>query len=514
MLDKNAMGYWKYGSLIVLLIFCFTLFALILAILNLNPDGTFFVNNLQPLIMQKRWGTITSIMGIIAGYLYFLFYIEQHRAFVLKEKTKEAKITIGLFMLFRIINYVALVLVIYLILVPKVYLYAGIVAGALVITEVVFKSIIKYFNNILSDYRTLEALEPAKITSTLQKLMTQNRSDIKDVWSKVKNRDRSQSFVKTLLLPYVGYMPAFIYGTVRIMIIKKGGTHVKNSIILLTFLTIFVMLPAGLDAINGIVIAYIELTLLYWFWISSIVFSGLPEYKVNVKLKDGKLYDKVYCIEDNPGGYRLYLNSDNVVLRVDNSKLEEEIPIKGIDLTFIKDLEKRMLDEFTYLPIYCIENFNLNMEYVDSELKNPKKVTWHSEDVLEAVLKSGIERMPEKEEVSKLIDQFAYEFNDITIRLYKNYEIAYKKLEELTKFGKTSDKTLMLGLYNKLLNCDRTLWPNIYNKIQESNDLSKKYNLLVDQLNDITELQDYKKLVEKAQEMKKEYENKLEKIAS
>ena len=72
----------------------------------------------------------------------------------------------------------------------------------------------------------------------------------------------------------------------------------------------------------------------------------------------------------------------------------------------------------------------------------------------------------------------------------------------------------MLGLYNKLLGCDRVYWPNIYNTIQENPDLSKRCDLLAKQLNDITELQNYKRLVKEAHEMKDRYKEKLENIVS
>lgn len=510
MLDKNAIGYWKYGSLIVLVVFGLTVLAIILAIVNLKPDSAFFINYLQSLITLKSWGSITSIIGVIAAYLYLLFYMEQHQAFIPKEKTKEAKITIELFMLFRIINYIVPLLVLYLILVPKAYLYAGIVAGAFFMTTFAFTPISTYFEYIRSNYRTLEVLEPANIIDSIKKSMVQNKSDFKNLRSKVKNRDKNQSFLKILLLPYKGYIPAFIYGTLW-TIIKKGGVQVKNSIILLTFLTIFIMLPTGINSVNALVIIYIELTLFYWFWISSIVFSGLPEVKIDVKLKDGTFYESVYHIQDNQDGYLSYLNAQNEVLNVPKSNIEKEIPtFRRVVSDVIKNLKELMSDKFTYLPIYCIENFNLSIETIKKDLDNPKRVTWHSEDVLKTVLKMDINRMPKKEEVSRIIDQFVIDFNNITIALYKSYIVTYKKLGDLTE----NDSTLMLGLYNTLLGYDIIYWPNIYNKIQESADLSKKYDSLIGQLTDIPELQEYKKLVDEALKMKNNYKNQLEKIAS
>jgi hypothetical protein len=463
------------------------------------------MNYLQALITQKSWGSIISIIGIIAAYLYLLFYIEQHQAFITREKTKEAKITIELFMFFRIINYIAPILIIYLILVPKDYLYASIMAGALVITDFVFKPITKYFNNMLTNYRSLEALDPANIIDSLQKSVTQSKNDIESFWVRVKNLNKNQPLLKTLLLPYKQYIPAFIYGAVRYTI-KNGGPQVKNSLIILTFLTIFIMLPIGFEVANVLVIAYVELTLLYWFWTSSIIFSGLPESKVSVWLKDGKHYDNVYCIEDNPEGYRLYLNSDNVILKVFNSNIEEEMPVQSKDLTLISSLEKQILGEFAFLPIYCIESFNLSIEFIKREQDNPKLVTWHGEDTLKTVLKADIDRIPIKEKISRIIDEFAEEFNEITTDLYKEYRIVYETLEILTQ----NNQILMLGLYNTILDCDRIYWPNVYNKIQESDDLREKYTLLEKQLNEMPELQNYKKLVKEAREMKNRYKELLE----
>ena len=499
MIDKKAMSYWKYSSAIILFIFFLTIGAVFLTIINRKLEIIFFTGLLQSFITQKNWSHIITIIAAIASYLYLLFYMERHQAFIMQEETKEAKIIIKIFMFFRIINYIAPIFIIYLLFV-KVYSYALILFVAFAMTDLVFKPIMGSFNSILSNYRSLELLDTTNIIGPLQKAVAQSKSDIKNFWVRVKNKDKSQSMLKTLLLPYKDYIPAFIYGNVR-QIIKIGGPQVKNSIIILIFLTILIMLPFGFNAVNVIAIVYIELTLFYWFLTSSIIFSKLPEGKVNVKLKDGKHYYNVYCTEDNPRGYHLYLNSNNEVVKVANTDIEEETLIKSKDLTHIKDLEERISDKFTYLPIYCIENFNLSLEHVEKELKNPGLVTWHSKDVLEETLRTDINGAPDQKEVSEIINQFVVEFDKITIELYKNYKIAYEKLENLTE----NDKILMLGLYNTLLECGRVYWPNIYNTIQENPDLSEKYDSLAKQLDNIEELQNYKKLVEEAREMKDKY---------
>jgi hypothetical protein len=187
---------------------------------------------------------------------------------------------------------------------------------------------------------------------------------------------------------------------------------------------------------------------------------------------------------------------------------------RKIDFTPIKDLKRQVLDKFTYLPIDCIESFNPDIETIEKELKNPKLITWHSENVLKAVLKADIDRIPrkEKEEASRLINEFANQFDNITISLYKKYITAYDMLKNKTK----DDKILMLGLYNTLLECDPIYWPNVYNKIQEkiqkNDDLSKNYDLLKKQLNDMVELQDYKNLVNKVRKMKEEYKKRFDEI--
>lgn len=323
MLDKNIMEYWKRSSFIVLLAFILITTAIILAVQNIRPNAAFFLGYLQSSDVLRSWSSIASIVGVIAGYLYLLFYMEQHNAFILKESTKEAKLTTEAFMLFRMVNYLVPVLAVYLVLVDKAYLYTGMVLGLLAITELAFKPITKNFTNILYNYKSLEALEPANLTGPLQKSVQQAKSDMKNMMAKVKNRDRTQPFLRTILLSYKDYVPAWLYGTVW-TIIKQGGPHVKNSIALLTFLAVFIILPTGLSATNIIVVAYIVLTLIYWFWISSVVFSELPEAKLNVKMKDGKLYEKVYRVENNPEGYHLYLNAENAILKVLNSELETE----------------------------------------------------------------------------------------------------------------------------------------------------------------------------------------------
>ena len=282
-LDRNIMGYWKRSSALMLIIFALITAAIVLAYLNLNTDSAFFLSYLQSTNSLTSYGSIASLVGLVAGYLYLLFYIEQHQAFLLKEKTKEAKTAIEAFMAFRIINYLMPIVVIYFIFVSKAYLLAGVVLGLLAVTELVFKPIVKDFLNVISSYESLENLEPANLLEPITKSMEQARRDSHNMSSKVRERKKGESFLRAIFLPYKDYIPAMLYGTVW-TIIKQGGPRVKNSIALLTFLAVFIMLPVGLNVSNVIVVAYVVLTLIFWFWTSSVVFSGLPVCKLDVHL--------------------------------------------------------------------------------------------------------------------------------------------------------------------------------------------------------------------------------------
>lgn len=325
-LDRNITGYWKRSTAIMILVFVLITFSIVLAYLTLKLDAEFFLNYLQSTGSLTSPWSIVSLLGFVGGYLYLLFYIEHHQAFIQKENTKEAKLTKEVFMLFRMMNYFIPVVVIYLIFVSKAYLLAGVVLALLAITELAFKPIAKDFQNIIYNYKSLEVLEPANIYGPVTKSRERAFDDLHNIREKVKERKKDESILRTILQPYARYVPAMLYGTVW-TIIKQGGPHVKNSIVLLTFLVMFIMLPTGLNANNIIVVTYTVLTLIYWFWTSSVVFSGFPECKLEVHLKDGRLYEKVYRIEDNPEGYHLYLDAKNNILKVKNDELEKEIPL-------------------------------------------------------------------------------------------------------------------------------------------------------------------------------------------
>ena len=322
-IDPNVWGYWKRGTFIILTIFILTLFAIAIAFVSWKGDYSYFMTHLQSSDLLTSIKSIVAVAGFIGAYLYLLFYLEQHHAFILKEDNKEAKLGVQLFMAYRLLNYLVLFLLIYFVFVSKAYLQAGIVAGLFLVTTLVFIPISENFAAMICDYKILETLEPRHLLESTKSMMEIAQGDLGNLHKKVKERKQGESRLQGLLGPYVPHVPTLLYGVVWIMI-QKGTPHLKNSTAILTFLSVFLMFPFGF---NPIVIAYTVLTLIFWFWMICVVFVGFPVCKLNIHLKNGKEYKEVYKVEDNPAGYCLYLDSGNTLIRVENTELEKELPL-------------------------------------------------------------------------------------------------------------------------------------------------------------------------------------------
>lgn len=318
--NKDVWAYWKKSTFIVLMTFFLIAGALIQVYFNYNPEITFFATYVESSQLITSIGSIGSILGFVGAYLYLLFYIEQHNAFIFQENTKEAKISTAVYMLFRLANYCVPILIIGLVLIPKAYVQAGILVAILLITTFIFKSITEDFAKILNNYKALESLEPANLLEPLGKSREKAKDDLKEQINKIKTKTYAGSSIRELLKPYLVYIPAIVSGVILI-IVKKGGPHLKNSMMALTFLTIFIALPAHF---NILVVAYMVLTLIFWFWTVSVVFAGFPQSKERISLKNKTIYSNVYKIEDNPKGYCLFLNEENKLLTIKKDEIERE----------------------------------------------------------------------------------------------------------------------------------------------------------------------------------------------
>jgi hypothetical protein len=213
-------------------------------------------------------------------------------------------------------------LALYLLLVPHAYLQVVVLIATYSVTALLFKPICIDFVKAINNYKTLEKMEPATLIGPMKELQIKARGDLQTLLIRIRKREGAIP-IKELLHAYLEYVPSLLYGVV-FTIIKQGGPHLKNSIAALTFLCVFILLPSGF---NVLVIAYLVLTLLFWFWAVSVVFVGFPQNKIDIELKNGQLYKDMYKVEDNPNGYCLYLDSTNQILNIkkDEVRLEKII---------------------------------------------------------------------------------------------------------------------------------------------------------------------------------------------
>lgn len=322
-INKDIFAYWKLGTFIVLMIFIFVIAAFLWILNNHSAETAYFLSIIQSNETLVSLSSIGVLIGFVFAYFYFLFYIEQHHAFIFLEHTKEAKTGTSVYMIYRTIQYVLPFLLVYLIFVNKDFISSAILLILYLITALAFKPITEVFLRIIYNYKTLENLETRKYKDSITTLKTTAITNVHDGINRIKTRNLSNKSLKEQLEPYKEFLPMLLNLTVSELIVKKSGIHLKNSTMVLTLMFLFIALPL----INIFVVAYSILTLIWWYWTISVVFIGFPQNKLDVHLKNGKVYKSVYKVETSPDGYYEYLNKDNEVINIKRDEIEKEITI-------------------------------------------------------------------------------------------------------------------------------------------------------------------------------------------
>ena len=324
-INTDILDYWKLGTFIVLMTFIFIISAFVWILYNHSTETTYFLNLIQSNLTLISLSSIGALVGFVFAYFYLLFYIEQHHAFIFLESTKEAKTGTSVYMVYRAIQYALPFLLIYLIFVDKDWISSAILLILYLLTALVFKPIAEVFLRIIYNYKTLESLETRRYKGSLTNLKTMAITNVHEGITKIKTRNLDHKSLKERLEPYKEFLPILLNVTVSELIVKKSKFHLKNSIMILTLMFVFIALPAH---INILVVAYAILTLIWWYWTIGVAFIGFPDNKFDVYLKSGKVYKDLYKVETSPDGYYEYLNKNNEVINAKRDEIEKEITVK------------------------------------------------------------------------------------------------------------------------------------------------------------------------------------------
>lgn len=227
-----------------------------------------------------------SFVGVLLGYLYLLFYLEKWGIYTFIDQSKGAQEGALVFMAYRLTYYILALIIIYLLFV-NYDIFGSFIMLIILAIPFVLKPLMTDFKNIVLDYKTLETLKSEPLTGIIGNLIKQKPSN-----------------------------------GILITILRSISPHTNNSLAVLPFIVIFVALPAG---VNPIVIAYAVLTIIFLFWINSVVFGNIPQDKVNVFLKNGKIYENMYKIAVSPQSDFEYLNNSNEVIHIQGSDIEKEL---------------------------------------------------------------------------------------------------------------------------------------------------------------------------------------------
>lgn len=328
-INPNVFGFFKKSVFIILLILVLLVSAFIWILCNHASESTYFLNFVE----SKDTLVSLSAIGFILGFFYLFYYIEQHRSSLFLEESKAAQTSISVFMLFKLLTFILPLTIIYLIVIDNAYAQVVVLIVVYLITALVFKPLANDFLKIMYNYKILDSLEPQNLIKSPGAASSLAKTHVADATRLKVSPSNGDSPVRAALKPYVPYLPAWIKIIVTHSIVKESGPFLKSSIIALTFMTIFIMLPAiasnYFNDLNSFIILYILLTLIFWFWVISVTFFGFPEAKLDVYLKNGKVYEKVYKVETNPSGFYEYLDKDSQVINVKREEIEKEITIKN-----------------------------------------------------------------------------------------------------------------------------------------------------------------------------------------
>lgn len=279
---------WK-GILISFFSWILLIIFLICAIYNHSTESSYFLNLITS-IQSLSISSISFVGVLLLGYFYLLSYLEKWGMYIFIDQSNGAREGTSVFMAYRTMTYLLPFLILYLVIVNRDVLGSGILIILSIVTFFVIKPLITNLKNIMLNYKALEALEAQEasafngsIGSILKQIMSNN------------------SLISKL---------------------RHAVPQAYNVLAALPLIIAFIAFPYG---INPIVIIYAILTILVLFLTYGVAFGNVSKNKVNVFLKNGKIYENMYMIAASPKGDFEYLNNNNEVIHIQGKDIEKEL---------------------------------------------------------------------------------------------------------------------------------------------------------------------------------------------
>ncbi len=306
-----------------------------------------------------------------------------------------------------------------------------------------------------------------------------------------------------------------IVGTVIAILVSSSISSLNNELHIMLYIDGFLIpfMPILFNYISNIFEEefknkfVIEFILIEAFFIFSLIFTifALPSFNfitLPIKLTQLNLQTDIALLFLSLSFVFLLLPL--IVLIGILYKIKRAIQTASFDL-----IREPIRTEFTYLPIYCVEELP-DIKFIEEDLNNKEGMHWYNKEGLKIRIGLADQRLASKQDREKaqgLIDGFCVDFNLLVPRVYEAYINVIKELDKITN----GNKILETALFDTLISCKKESWPNIYSKIISNSDLKREYEELKEKL-DGPAFTHFKKIRLEAIELKDKYVKEVDKL--
>lgn len=275
--EASVRTYLKKGVTISIVSLGLLIFFLLYPIINPSTYYSYFLN-LMKSGQSLSISSISFVGVLLLGYFYLMFYLEKWGMYIFIDQSKGAREGASVFMVYRTMTYILPFLILYLFVFNHDYFGPVILIILYLVSFFVIKPLITNLQKIMLNYKALEELEA--------------------------------SVSKPICNDYLIFM------------LRSAVPQTYNILVALPLIIVFIALPYG---INPIIIIYAILTIIVLFLAYCAAFGNASKNKVNVFLKNGKIYENMYEIATSPKGDFEYLNNKNEVIHVQSNDIEKEL---------------------------------------------------------------------------------------------------------------------------------------------------------------------------------------------
>lgn len=313
--DRKINNFWWYlaiATLIIIALFfisiifiCMYFIDFIIIVFKYFEKSEQIIQFIMSLIGSLGLkGLAVLIMGLFS-YFYFFEYIKNKGVKIPTEDEKEGKYFGFILSFYAIFNFILILpLILYLYIVKGVIFESCVILFFYIVTRLVFGNIIDIYNKILHDYNSLHKLNPSDISRELKSLKEKTWNKLKEIRSKPR-----ELILSKRILGYIN-IKALRDGVIWYILLKTSS--MLKAIFTLIFLVAFFGIILEFNILSLI---YIELTLIFWYFVLSAV-SHLPNKVSNIALNTGEILKEVYIIEDSSKGHIFVLTPQNKLIKI------------------------------------------------------------------------------------------------------------------------------------------------------------------------------------------------------